>query len=489
MKPFTLLPILIFLVLITSTAWGQQNFVPLKDGEYTTQKEPAPAISDAVISGSYKTTYEGKRIGTIGGRTGASQMVYEIEIGFRSQVHDTVSVNAIFANFSDQSVRQTDHYWGGYFMEEWDASTDQGSGLIFKESFLEYDHNPSAILRLGRQKFSTGDRMGLVYKGIATGISQTCRVGTWCTYAGSARLGKGSGNTLDFAQLTYPVYETGLEIKDKFTGKVRQEEGLYLELFRNFYHANKQPLALYGGRATKNAAAQATTSTGKRVAFDNRKTEYFGLNGSWYMPNYQFFFNYIANAGDRNYFAGDNYEEYLGQRRVTGNLWYLRGSYDQSEKVRFGLDYFSSTGDKADPSTPVWERDLTGYREVQKGYFGDALIFFQGQQQTGEGHSVYNLNFKAAHFKYKDPGLPWKVDTSVYQFAKTNAQLDENGTPVRAIGRELDILYTNQLETNFNFAFGYAVFSPDSAYGADDNFAPTGGKTFSSVSGQLNYQF
>jgi len=490
MKTFYLITFVGFFAFIGSNAWAQQNFVPLKPGEYVVEHAPEPENKDAVITGRYSTTYEGKRVGSIGGRDGAGQMVYEFELGFRSQVHDMVSLNATLANFSDLSKEQPSRYWSDYSVEEWDASTDTGMNLIFKESFLEYAHNPSAILRLGRQKFNIGARLGLIYKGIASGVSQTCRVGTWCTYAGSAKLGKGSADNLSFAQLTYPVYENGLEVKDPFSGEIHQAEGLYIELFRSLYQGSKVPLGTFGGRTTNGSTAQAKTAEGKPVYFDNKKTEYFGLNGLWYLPKLELRLHYIANAGDRNYWAGEGYDQYIGQQHVTGHLWYFRDNYQWLENTQIGFDYFTATGDPSHNSnTPVWQRDLSGYNEIQKGYFGNALIYFQGQQQTGQGHTVNNLTFQNVHFEYKDKGLPWKFEVSAYQFQKSNAVTDENGMLASVIGREIDVLYSNQIETNLNFTFGYAIFSPDSAYSASDNLQATGGKTFSSVSTQLNYHF
>ena len=486
---YTLLSAFLF-GLFHTTAWGQQNFVTLKEGEYEIKKATEPQIKDAIISGRFATTYESEHSGTIGGRTGAGQSVYEFELGFRSNIHDYVSMNATLANFSDITGDQTTGYQSRYPLEEGDSTNDTGMNLIFKEAFLEYNHNPSAVLRIGRHKFNIGDRQGLVYKGIASGFSQTCNVGTWCYLIGSAKLGKGIDDNLMFAQLTYPVYESGKEVKDFFSNEFHQDNGLYIELFRNFYRGSQIPLAKYGGRTGNGSAYHATTDTGKKVYFDNKKIEYFGLNGTWYLPQFQFHLNYIANAGFRDYWAGNGLDDYLGHSHVTGHLWYSRNSYDWEENVRLSYDYFSATGNK-DPShaATLWKHDLTAYTEVQKGYFGDALIYFQGQQQTGQSHSVSNLSFQSTSLRYRSMNQPWQLDLSLYSFHKTNPVLDENNQLVQAIGREVDVLYSNQIEKNLTFKFGYAVFMPEAAFSRQDNETATQGKTFSSVSTQLNYHF
>ncbi|OGG99730.1 MAG: hypothetical protein A2600_13980 [Candidatus Lambdaproteobacteria bacterium RIFOXYD1_FULL_56_27] len=491
--PFLLLAGIALWLPLGNLLLAQQNFVPLKDGEYEVEQAPRPTIEDAVISGRFEMTYLSQRNSFLGNRTESGRAVQDFELGFRSNLHDHISINALLANYSILIGDQPEGYHSANPLEQGDSSTDTGMNLIFKEAYLEYDHNPNAVLKIGQHSFAVADKMGLVYKGVSNGFSQTCRVGTWCYYFGAAKLNKGINDNLMFAQLTYPVYENGQEIFDPFTGAKRQSEGLYIELFRNFYRGEEIPLANYGGRTGGGSLYHLADSSGRLIYFDNHKTEYFGTNLSWVLPAFRFDLNYIALAGDRDYWAGalgSADRSLIARRHQTGTLWYSRNTYYPAADWKLSFDYLQSSGQKRQSASETYyASDRTDYVEVQKGYFGEAQVYFQGLQNTGNSHSVSNLTFRQYGLNYRHPVQKWGLDFAFYQFYRTAGVFNQSGEVVDRIGQELDIRYGIEFDKNLVFKFGYGAFRPQGAYSNNDNLAPTKMDLFSAFGAQLAYHF
>ncbi|MDT8447075.1 MAG: hypothetical protein RRB13_09330 [bacterium] len=483
----------LFVFFFGQIAWAQQNYVSLKEGEYETRQAPRPNIEDAIISGNYEASMVDRRL-QLSGKPQSNDSRQDFELSFTSNLHDHIHLKATLANYSSYLSEQAEGYQSDQLVEQGDSSTDTAMNVFFKEAYLQYEHNPAAVLRLGQQEFDLGDKLGLTYRGISQGFSQTCRVGTWCYMIGAVRFGRGVGDNLLYAQLTYPVYEQGQVFFDSFESKERQRSALYIEIFRHFYRGSEIPLALYGGR-TGNGTSYQATSNGKPVYFENKKMEYFGVNGTWNYYDYQLLVNYAGMAGDRFYWEGnqgDSERDFLAHRHLAGGVWRLEQRYMLGENWQTRLTYLSGRGgEQLTQSENYWDRDRTDYLEVQKGFYGDALIYFNGLHGSGDGHSVSNLNYQSLFFNYRNPENQWGVDIRFYQYAHNKTVINDTGERVMKIGQEFNVEYQVEMDKNLtaNLAWGY--FVPEEAYSANDNLAPSSERTsrFSLYGAQLRYHF
>ncbi|OGG95322.1 MAG: hypothetical protein A2508_06365 [Candidatus Lambdaproteobacteria bacterium RIFOXYD12_FULL_49_8] len=491
----TRIPILLFwflsfaLVGVPSLALAQQNFVTLKEGEYQIDQAPRPHIEDAVITGRFEADYLSDRSENFSSRTGTGQAFQDIELGFDSNLHDHISIVAKIANNSRRVADQPQGYQSYDTQEQGDSTADTGLNLIFKEAFLEYNHNPSAVLRLGRQRYSIGDKKGLVYQGWANGFSQTCGIGTWCYLIGAARIGQGVTDNLLFAQLTYPIYENGVEHENPW-GEPYQESAFYVEIFRNFHQGSEMPLALYGGRTGAGSSYQVQEN-GRGVYYDNKKLEYFGTNLNWRFYGYHLDLNYVAFSGRRNYWSGARGEadrQYLTNQHLAGAVWLVNQEFLIHNDWKLGFEYLLTRASEHNGDA-YYAHDRVDFVEIKKGTFGDALIYFDGEG-LGQGHGVTNLNYRKLDLHYKNPVFHWGLDFALWGFNRDKAVANQTGEKYTKIGNEFDFKFSYPLDKNLTALMQMALFNADRAYSPNDNLAPVNRpQDFSTVGLRIGYHF
>lgn len=474
------------LLLIQSTEKliAQQNFTPLKQGEYDVIEESNGFNPGAKVSGSYEASGASRRLGLLSGDAFGGKFFQDISLSFQSKINTNVSLHVKLGHKSIVVSEQESIYDSHYPTETVDSTSDDGLNVVFDEAFLEYNHNPNASLRIGKQYIDIGDRKGLVFEGEATAISQACRIGTWCYSVGGARLGEGGESSLFWAQLDYPIYESGVLIPDPWGKKpTRQETSFSVEIFRIMYGGNNIPLAEYGGWTAKFSEQHDTvddTSSGDPVYFDNDGVEYIGLNLIWNYFDFDLNFTWSNMTGDRDYFSVnpvDNMGSSLGSQAVSGSAYLLDLGYRLTADWKSTLRIFTASGNEFDSDgEKIWESDSKAYFEVKKGSFGDAIIYFNGRNGIGDGHSVANLSFYALKFGHRGKENNYTVDLNAYSFRRTGSVfVNQKGEEERKegnIGMELDFRIDWQLEERLFFQLFAAYFQPGDAYTVNDNVRP-----------------
>ncbi|MBU2512817.1 hypothetical protein KJ966_15880 [bacterium] len=479
---------------------AQQPFTPLKQGEYEIVEESSYFNPGAQIEGSYKAFYATQKEGIVNGENISGKLFQDIELRIKSKINTNMSVNAYLGNRSTLVSDQDDSYDNNYPDEEGDAS-DDAMLVIFREAYLEYNHNPNAKLKIGKQFINVGDGIGLIYQGRANAISQQCRIGTWCYYVGGARLGEGGDAALYWVQLDYPVYESGSIVSDPWVKKgTRQELSFNVELLNIRYEGHHIPASNMGMWTGEHSTYHATTVNSSNntdyVYFDNNEVSYMGFNLGWNYYDFLLKLNWLVLDGKRHYYVGaDNAgQESLSKKDIFGNAVYLNVDYRIYQNWNVNLTGFSASGSELEDGENFWERNSTAFMEVQKGDFGDAIIYFNGKYGVGEGHSVSNLNFYSLDVGYRSDKSDLIVNVAYYVFSRNQAVyynvIGEEEKKSTKIGQEVDIKVTWRIEDKVDVGAFIAVLQPDNAYTPNDNVRPTGEeKEFTLMGLNLSYEF
>lgn len=478
---------------------AQQHFTPLKQGEYEVREESDFFNPGAQIGGSYRVDYSIYKDGFINEEDLASRLEQDIELKIQSRINTNISLHAYIGNKSKSVEEQDNIYYTEYPDEASDSTSDSGMELEFREAYLEYNHNPNAQLKIGKQFINVGDRMGLIYQGRANAISQQCRIGTWCYYVGGARLGETGSSSVFWAQIDYPVYESGKIISDRWADKgARQEVSFNVELLRVMYRGIHIPMSISGQWVGEGSTYQSTTTVGtetRNVYFDNDGVEYIGFNLFWNYYNYILRFTWLNLAGKRDYFAeSSSGKEPLDTQQISGNAYYLDMNYQVIKSWKTGLRLFTGTGTDRDDGKEIWEGESHSFMEIQRGDFGDALIYFNGGRGIGQGHSVANLNYYALYGSYRSEGNAVLVKLGLYSFNRNSPvyynEVGEEEKTATHIGEEFDFEIFWNLEGKLKVSAFIAVMFPDNAYSANDNVRPTEDpKDLSLVGVSIEYNF
>ncbi|MDX2470563.1 MAG: hypothetical protein QNL04_08300 [SAR324 cluster bacterium] len=467
---------LVLAVTFSTPLFAQSNFNTLQEGEYELVSEETVIPTNLTLHGSYEASFLTEKTGFTGGRIGRGTTNQEMIFHFRSTFNEHVSINAHVSNLKTDLSTQRYGY-GSERADEWGDSRDSdGMNLYFKESYLEYNHNPNAVLKIGRHKASLGDEQGLIYEGYGNGITQKCRVGTWCYYAGAMQLGDKENDTLYWGELTYPVYQTGVIINDPWEGK-RQKESLDIEFIRAIYNGSKIPMNNKGTWAAAGSGNQATTDAGDAVFFDNQTVEYIAMNIKWNWDKLQSKFYFASLGGHRDFYSQDattSEYTYLTNRGQGGGMGQVSFdyTYEPEWKVRY-QKFLSSGTEQASSDEKYWERDSTGYQEIQKGYFGDALFYLNGIQKSGDGHSAQNLIYNRIGLSYVDVLGDYAFDMDIYEFKHNKAVFVDNGSKKSSIGQEVDIVFRWSLEEHLILKAYSAFFRGKGAYSESDSVVAT----------------
>ncbi|MCP4753537.1 MAG: hypothetical protein GY866_21830 [Proteobacteria bacterium] len=463
---------------------AQQNFTPLKQGDYEVVEENTSFNPGAKIGGDYRASYNSRREGIVFGSDYYGGIQQDISLKIESKINTNVSLHATLGNKSSSVSEQEVAYDTENPAERGDSSGDEGLSIVFKEAFLEYNHNPNASLKIGRQSIAIGDKMGLIYKGTATAITQGCRIGSWCYYVGGARLGEEGDSALFWAQLDYPVFQSGVLVADPWGKKpTRQQKSLNVELFRTIYRGKDIPLADYGGWTGENSDFHDTTddtSQGARVYYDNDGVEYMGFNVAWNFYGFHLDFTWSSLTGSRKYHTGNQDEggvTEFAEKNTSGNAYYANAEYQYLEDWKAGMTLFNASGNKVEKDgEKIWEDNSKAYHEVIKGNYDEALIYFNGKNGIGDGHSVSNLIYYALKSSYRSVQKDLGVDLSFYYFRRNSPvfinEIGEEAKKDDAIGYELDFNLKWRLEERLSLQFYAAVFQPGAAYSPNDNIRP-----------------
>lgn len=501
LKKTFLFSILTGILINLQPLFAQQNFTPIQQGEYEIVKEDNSYDPGAKINGEYKAHYYFRKLGLFSGDDLNGDVFQDFHLQIQSKVNSNLSLNVKLGNKSSLVSEQEAEFDSKYQSEVGDSSSDDGLTVVFKEAYLEYNHNPNARLLLGKQEISIADKKGLVFDGTATAITQGCRIGTWCYYIGAAKIGESGDSSLYWAQLLYPIYQSGIEIPNQWGDKpTRQQESLSVEIFRTVYQGLDIPLAKYGGWVGENTVYHNTidgTSTGKRVYFDNSDVEYFGFNVNWSYYDFMLDLIWMNLSGSRDYHTGTQENgdvTKLSERNVNGTAYLINTQFLIRDDWKSSFTYFVSSGNSVEnDGDEIWESDSTAFYEVKKGGFGNALIYFNGSDGVGDGHSVSNLKFYKIEFNYQSLKKDVAVDMAAYWFYRNNpvfinkvGEAEEKGSN---IGFEFDFQANWQLEQSLSFQFFASVFMPNEAYTANDNVRPTDTQDFSMAGLGVQYNF
>ena len=174
----------------------------------------------------------------------------------QSEVNENIKLNLLFTN--------EPYEWGedkeAYQSRENTArnlQNRQNIGISLREFYLEYNSNPHAIFRVGRQPISLGDKLGLIYEGEADAFTIGCRIGTWCLEFGQANWGNSGSTGLEssgiatWLEFFYPVYESEETIKNYWIDnekKERKHSRLDVDIYRIDDKQDRVAVTNYGGR-------------------------------------------------------------------------------------------------------------------------------------------------------------------------------------------------------------------------------------------------
>ncbi len=481
---------------------AQSNFTPLQRGDFKIKEEPVFFNPGAQIEGSYQLYSVSRRKGILFGDPFQDILQQDISLKIQSRINTNLFLHATLGNQSSVINEQESAFETTDANEKGDSSADQGLVVEFKEAYLEYRHNPNASLKLGKHFIHVGDRMGLIYRGTVIAMSQECRIGTWCYYVGLARLGNGDDHGLFWVQLDYPIYQSGVSIPDPWSEKgIRQQHSFNVEIFRAMHRANDIPLAEYGGWTGKNSLYHDTTDDtvlGQRVYFDNDGIEYWGANVAWNFSAFHFHLSGVILAGSREYHVGtqsDGGISSITEKNTSGNAYYLNAGFNFQKEWSTSYSYFMSSGNETEhDGTKIWTKNSTAFFEIQKGTWGEALIYFNGGAGIGDGHSATNLRYSALNFSFRSDRKDIEVDFDIYSFARTNPvfvnQVGDSEKKDDRIGEELDISLRWYLEERLTIDSFVSVFSPGAAYSVNDNSRPEEDPSVFSLGGVgIGYRF
>ena len=488
---------------------AQTNFIQVERGDVREFDEFPIFTPDVRVSGEFDyalTMRRGSFLQNPEDGEGEDRDWMDFRLHFRSEVDRNVSLNLSLTNTVYRVGRSRNSRYSTNRKER--ENTPEVSRFrdtpIFDVAHVDYEFTPNSHLLVGLQKIAPGDRMGLVYRGNHSGILLDCGLGTWCLNFGYFRVSDNDTAFLRWIQILYPVFEDGVTKKNLWN----PEEPLRRVFFDvDFYQIHHQdfdiPLARFGGR-TWDASADAPARTNPFQVLDEGLAVYYdasnvyrGVNLDWGYREWGGSLNYVNLDGERSYarYDGGNRVAELGERQSNGTLFNLDFNYTHADRYRYGASYFQSSGngtrDSSADEVRRWTYDQSAYYSIEKGTFGDALIYFDGYRGLGEAHSVSNLNYWRAYFSFRTLDSVYGFDLSYYALSRTKPVRNDADEEVSDIGGELDLGFSYFLEKGLVIRADASVFQPKEAYAANDNLVPssTTPKDFSMVRLSFSYRF
>ena len=490
MKRYFILSVYFLIFPLTHSLFAQ-NFELVEQKEYEEYYKKPIYTPDVRFHGKYQyytLSYQDASSNT-------NNAWQNFELKMQSEVQENVH---LFLNFTNSP-----YDWGatsnnGYTIYDTNLRqrSNQNLNLQIREFYLEYNSNPHAIFRVGRQKINLGDKLGLIYKGVVDAVTITCRIGTWCYEFGQANFDTNASRAT-WLQFFYPVYESIAKVQNYWLSKkARKQEYLNVDFYRIDDKQNNLALANYGGRTY---APQNSTYSEEHMRDNNNKyifydREYltYGVNVSWIKNNIALYFHGIQSIGKRDYYNLDNQPIADAKNNTVGKLYRLEWQQLLSENSQFGVTILASSGsrDKKDVvANYPWLSD-NDYYEWNRGSYQGAAIYFGGNYR-GQQHSLNNLMI--ANLYYKFHGYKYNIDvvTEIFQFTRNANVLAKNGNLVKNIGTEINLNITKKLAENFLLEIDTGYFLPAAAYATKESIMPTGTSidNITQYSVGLNYQF
>ena len=180
----------------------------------------------------------------------------EFKLRLQSEVNENIKLNLLFTNEPYEWGEDKEAYQSRQNTDR-NLQNRQNIDVSLREFYLEYNSNPHAIFRMGRQPISLGDKLGLIYEGEADAFTLGCRIGTWCLEFGQANLGSSGTTGLEssgiatWLEFFYPVYESEETIKNYWIDnekKERKHSRLDVDIYRIDDKQDRVAATNYGGR-------------------------------------------------------------------------------------------------------------------------------------------------------------------------------------------------------------------------------------------------
>ena len=180
----------------------------------------------------------------------------EFKLRLQSEVNENIKLNLLFTNEPYEWGEDKEAYQSRQNTDR-NLQNRQNIDVSLREFYLEYNSNPHAIFRMGRQPISLGDKLGLIYEGEADAFTLGCRIGTWCLEFGQANLGSSGTTGLEssgiatWLEFFYPVYESEETIKNYWIDnekKERKHSRLDVDIYRIDDKQDRVAVTNYGGR-------------------------------------------------------------------------------------------------------------------------------------------------------------------------------------------------------------------------------------------------
>ncbi len=515
---FPMLALLLFIWSGAGSIFAQSNFIPLKPGDLK-EREDIWAFSPGLkLTGNYRIYATQINSGATPQRREDEREIdtlffhHELRIQLRSTVNRNISLNLEMETqqepFQDADLRSESQSG-----EEKNIDA-QITGIGARQAYLEYNSNPANVLKLGKHHLNLGDRHGKVFSGVLTGISQNCKLGTWCYEIGAAKLGEHPADWLYFGSLNYPVFRE----ENPANATIHQLE---VEVFRIFYTERDIPLGISNIPTFENedvlndlAQAYATGDDGQQqeartfskqfvdrqgrpLFYDAIEQEYFGIRLLWEKTALSVRFDITANQGKRHYHLlrdeegvlespdlGDNSVEFksnhVAKRSLAGVASELEVSY-QLNNHQFGFRGMFATGDKEKLDTEIegdnFLRVLNSYYEIVPGSYQGTNFYFNGkrdglQSGTGLGHSINNTSLIGGWYRLDLIETPFSYQTGLFQLKRMQPVRNETGKQVRNIGVEWDNTFAWRMDKHFHTDFELNFLQPGDAFSYSDNQAP-----------------
>ncbi|MBF0286672.1 MAG: hypothetical protein HQM14_02545 [SAR324 cluster bacterium] len=501
-----------------SSIFAQSNFIPLKPGDLT-EREDRWAFSPGLqLTGDYRIYATQKNSGKFPPNReeedGQDTLFFhhELRIQLRSTVNRNMSLNL-------EMETQQKPFQGGDLRSQIQSDHEQNidaqiTGVGARQAYLEYNSNPKNVFKLGKHYLNLGDRHGKVFSGVLTGISQNCKLGTWCYEIGAAKLGKHPADWLYFGSLSYPVFQ----VEDAANSTIHQLE---VEVFRIFYTERDIPLGTLNiptfeneamleelalAHATDNDTQKQKTRAlsrqfadrqGRPLFYDAIGQEYFGVRLLWERKALSVRFDVTANQGKRHYHLlrdedgvrerpdlGENSIAFkssdVAKRSLAGVASELEVSY-QLDNHQFGFRGMFATGDKEKLDTDVdgdnFLRVLNSYYEIVPGSYQGTNFYFNGKRNslesgTGLGHSISNTGLLGGWYRWDLMETPFSYQTGLFQLKRMKPVFNEIGKQVTNIGVEWDHTFAWRMDKHFHTDFELNLLQPGDAFSFADNQAP-----------------
>lgn len=468
----------------------QPNFAPLERGEYTEDEERVLVIKGIEAHLDYAFRLSDVSANDVGGDGEKSRLDQDLRLELKTTYHRDIGVHLVLETLqqplTDNNLRE---------QPESDRSRiDDGQTLTLhaREAFLEYYPNPNSSIRFGRQEVAIADRKGMVFQGIAPGITFDCDVGTWCMPFGAAKIGDGTTDWIYHWGLDYTAWDNPAEDK--------QPHKLKVGIYRIYYSEWDVPLGRNGGpgffdpaNPTAPIEGQVTDDGGNAIYYDAHGHAVFGLNVDWDLGAWFLKFNFANSQGSRVYHrfredgtgipdmvfnsADPNDKE---RRRVRG--WAVHNELGRRWNLgEVGVRWLYATGDpdrNNEDDGGNFIRGLSGYYELVPGAYNGTRYWFNGSDSrvdggAGLGHSINNTRLLGFYLEVADPeGSRVGYSGGFYDLRRVYSVLDTSGKKQSFIGYEWDNMLTWYIHKSARVQFEANLFQQEEAFSYDDVTPP-----------------